>query len=111
MGWMARVLFLERIFLFATMSISGMGNAPWELFFEKWPGHEADHSPPSSVKVKNSWSYTSSVPYIGIICAYVFMAQCLIKHKNNFTITLKKCSMKMWSVLICLGIETNNELL
>jgi len=23
-------------------------------------GHEADHSPPSSAKVKNAWSYTST---------------------------------------------------
>jgi hypothetical protein len=26
----------------------------------KRPGHEADHSPPSSAKVKNVWSYTST---------------------------------------------------
>jgi hypothetical protein len=23
----------------------------------KWPGHEADHSPPSTAEVKNTWSY------------------------------------------------------
>jgi hypothetical protein len=23
----------------------------------KWPGHEADHSPPFSAEVKNVWSY------------------------------------------------------
>jgi hypothetical protein len=28
----------------------------------KWPGREADHSPPSSAKVKNAWSYTSTPP-------------------------------------------------
>jgi len=28
----------------------------------KWPWHEADHSPPSSTKVKNLWSYTSTHP-------------------------------------------------
>jgi hypothetical protein len=28
----------------------------------KWPGHEADHSPPSSVEVKNVWSYTTTPP-------------------------------------------------
>jgi len=27
----------------------------------KWPGHKADHSPPSSDKVKNVWSYTSTL--------------------------------------------------
>jgi len=26
----------------------------------KWPGREADHSPPSSAKVKDVWSYTST---------------------------------------------------
>jgi hypothetical protein len=28
----------------------------------KPPGHEVDHSPPSSVEVKNAWSYTSISP-------------------------------------------------
>jgi hypothetical protein len=28
----------------------------------KWPGHEADHSPPPSAEVKNAWSYTSTPP-------------------------------------------------
>jgi hypothetical protein len=28
----------------------------------KWPGHEADHSPPFSAEVKNAWSYTSTPP-------------------------------------------------
>jgi hypothetical protein len=28
----------------------------------KWPGHEADHSPPSSSEVKNVWHYTSDPP-------------------------------------------------
>jgi hypothetical protein len=28
----------------------------------KWPGCEADHSPPSSAEVKNAWSYTSTPP-------------------------------------------------
>jgi hypothetical protein len=28
----------------------------------KWPGHEADLSPPSSVEVKNAWSCTSTPP-------------------------------------------------
>jgi hypothetical protein len=29
----------------------------------KWPGREADHSPPSSAEVKNAWSYTSTPQY------------------------------------------------
>jgi hypothetical protein len=26
----------------------------------KWPGREADHSPPSSAEVKNAWRYNSA---------------------------------------------------
>jgi hypothetical protein len=44
------------------------------------PGCEADHSPPPSAEVKNAWSYTSTPQYI-------FMAWCLIKHRDNFTFT------------------------
>ena len=29
----------------------------------KWPGREADHSPPFSAEVMNYWSYTSTSPY------------------------------------------------
>jgi hypothetical protein len=39
----------------------------------KQPGREADHSPLTSAKVKKTWMYTSTPPY-------VFMAQCLVKH-------------------------------
>jgi hypothetical protein len=37
----------------------------------KWPGREADHSPPTNAAVKNTWIHTSTPPY-------VFMAHCLI---------------------------------
>jgi len=30
----------------------------------KWTGHEVDHSPPSSSKVNNKWSYT----FIPLLC-------------------------------------------
>jgi hypothetical protein len=46
----------------------------------KLPGREAGHSPPSSAEVKNAWSYTSTPQY-------VFMAWCLVKHRDNFTFT------------------------
>jgi len=39
----------------------------------KWPGHGANHSPPSSAEIKNTWSCTSITPHF-------FMAWCLIKH-------------------------------
>jgi hypothetical protein len=48
----------------------------------KRPGREADHSPPSSPEVKNAWRYTS-------IPEYVFMARCLVKHRDNFTLSLQ----------------------
>jgi hypothetical protein len=40
-------------------------------------GREADQSPPSSAEVKNAWRYTFT--------PYVFMAWCLVKHRDNFT--------------------------
>jgi len=43
-----------------------------------WP---ADHSPTYSAKVKNMWSYKSTPKFI-------FMAWCLVKHRDNFTFTL-----------------------
>jgi hypothetical protein len=33
----------------------------------KWPGREADHSPPKSAEVKNTWIYTSTPPYIFMV--------------------------------------------
>jgi hypothetical protein len=39
-------------------------------------GCETDHSPSSSAKVKNVWSYT-----------YIFMVWYLAKHRSNFTFT------------------------
>jgi hypothetical protein len=42
----------------------------------KWPGHEADHSPPSSAEVKNAWSYTSTLQY-------TFMAWCSVKAQGQ----------------------------
>jgi len=48
----------------------------------KRPRCEADHSPPSSVEVKNAWSYT-------LTPIYAFMAWCIVKHRNNFTFTLR----------------------
>jgi hypothetical protein len=38
------------------------GDFPWG----KWPGREADHSPPTSIEVKNAWIYTSTPP-----CAFM----------------------------------------
>jgi hypothetical protein len=42
----------------------------------KWPVHEADHSPPTSAKIKNTWSDTSTPPY-------AFMAWCSVKAQGQ----------------------------
>jgi hypothetical protein len=47
----------------------------------KWLWREAGHSTPYSVEVKNAWSYTSTPPHI-------FMAWCLVKHRENFILPL-----------------------
>jgi hypothetical protein len=44
----------------------------------KWPGSEADHSLPSSAEVK----IPGAIPPFP---QYVFMAWCLVKHRDNFT--------------------------
>jgi hypothetical protein len=44
----------------------------------KRPGRATDHSPPSSAEVKNAWNYAFTPQY-------VFMAWCLVKHRDNFT--------------------------
>jgi len=46
---------------------------------DHWPWHEADHSPPSSAVVMNTYSYTS-------IPLYVLMVWCSFKHRDNFTL-------------------------
>jgi hypothetical protein len=58
------------ILLFTTVSRTALGPTqppiqwvPGALSLGvKWPGREADHSPPSSAEVKNAWSYTSTLP-------------------------------------------------
>jgi hypothetical protein len=78
-----------RVFLFTTASRPALG--PTQPPIQWIPGalslgvkltrREADHSPPSSVEVKNAWSYTSTPQY-------VFMAWCLVKVKHrDFTFT------------------------
>jgi hypothetical protein len=38
----------------------------------KWPGREAEHSPPTSAAVKKTWIYTTTPPYVFI--AYCFIS-------------------------------------
>jgi hypothetical protein len=46
----------------------------------KRPWHEADQSTPTSAKFKKVWIYTCTPPY-------AFMAQYIVKHKDNLTFT------------------------
>jgi hypothetical protein len=86
--WGSRVRFPAGagIFLFTTASRMALGSTqppiqwvPGALSLEvKRPGHEADHSPPSSAEVKNAWSYISTPPIHlhGVV---------LSKRRYNFT--------------------------
>jgi hypothetical protein len=91
MVWMTRVQFpggndaILFFFLLHPVQLWGpldlLLNGYWGTYpGVKWPGCEADHSPLSSAKVKNAWSYTSTPQY-------VFMLLCLVKHRDNFTFT------------------------
>jgi hypothetical protein len=51
----------------------------------KWPGREADRSPPSSAEIVNAWRYSLH----GVVStAYVLMAWYLVKYRHNFTFYL-----------------------
>jgi hypothetical protein len=81
----------DGIFFFATASRPALGPTHHPLQWVprvltprvKWPGREADHSSLSSAEAKNAWTciFTSQC---------VFMAWCLVKHKDNFTLLLRK---------------------
>jgi hypothetical protein len=71
----AHVPILVSFFLFATASRPALRptQPPIQGVLEtispdvKWPGHQPDHTPPSSAEVKNVWSHT-------FIPTYVFVA-------------------------------------
>jgi hypothetical protein len=72
------------IFLFTTVSRTALGLTqppiqwiPGALSLGvKRPGLEADHSPPSSAKVKEEWSYTSTSQYACmVLCSVTKNAQ------------------------------------
>jgi hypothetical protein len=49
----------------------------------KWTGSEADHSPPSSAKVKNRWICTSTLHY-------AIMAWCSVKAQGQIYLYLSR---------------------
>jgi hypothetical protein len=66
-SWQGWGLFLS------TASTLALGPTQPPLPRVNQPEHEADHSHPSSAKIKNVWNYNFTLPY-------VFMVWCLIKH-------------------------------
>jgi hypothetical protein len=65
------------------------------LWGVKRQGREADHSPPTSAEVKKTWIYTSTPPY-------ALMAQCLVKHSDNFTFIIQY-SVQVIYIYLCEG--------
>jgi hypothetical protein len=107
-GWTIVVLGFDSrrglgIFLFTTVSRKALEPTqppiqwvPGALSLRvKRPGCEADQSPPCSAEVKNAWSHTSTPQY-------VFMAWCLVKHRDNFT--LRK-EMKINTSIYCFDFK------
>jgi hypothetical protein len=64
----------------------------------QWQRREADHSPESSDEIMNAWSYTSAPQY-------VFMAWCLVKHRDTFTFINVYVTV-IRSTLLCLSKNT-----
>jgi hypothetical protein len=81
-----------RTFLLTTASRPALGPTeppiqwvPWALSLGvKWPEREADHSLPSSVEVKNAWSYTSIQPIRlhGVVLSKKRVVLCRQRPKN-----------------------------
>jgi hypothetical protein len=108
MGWKIGVLGFDSqrrlgIFLFTTVSRTVLGPTqppiqwvPWALSLGvKRPGREADHSPPSSVEVKNG---------------QVFMTWCFVRQRDNFTFASCPCTQVCGSTRTSLSyLKTRNK--
>jgi hypothetical protein len=56
----------------------------------KWLVHEADHSPPPSAEVKNTWSCTSTLQYVfvvwGLIKQCTHLHGVIVKQREKFAL-------------------------
>jgi len=63
------------LFHFAAASRQALGPIqlliPWVpraiILGKKWPGREADHSPPISAEIHNAWSYNSTPEHVFMV--------------------------------------------
>jgi hypothetical protein len=89
-----KIILLGARYLFLLQSIQTSSNINKTFIFQghhwiKQPGHAAGHSPPSTAKVNNEWSYTST-PHINGMHMHDFtfnltrdLKHCNISVKNN----------------------------
>jgi hypothetical protein len=76
---------------------------PGTLYLEvKRPEHESDHSSPSSTKVKNSWSYTSTPPNTFMVL-YLVTAQWKI-YLYFISLSLSLCRSVFLPYVLCFCI-------
>jgi len=115
MSWTTGVQMLIGAGIFSlhhcVLTSSGVHPTPYPMGAGiKWPWCEADHSPPSSAKVKNTCSYIPPLPHMSSCCdslsgGYVLMVWYLVKNRDNFAFViyvLYNCQMCWNSVFkIC----------
>jgi hypothetical protein len=73
----------------ASYSMSNGGSFP----AVQMPGREANHSPPISAEVKNTWIYTSTHIYAFVASCFISYAQ---EHLHQY-LTVSKPSLRMLS--------------
>jgi hypothetical protein len=98
---------VQEIYLFSTASKPALGPTqriqwvPGAFPRVKQSGCEADHSFPTSAMANNACSITSTLPY-------TFMAWCLTKHSDNFTLSLPHMADKDFVTKIILKLQLSN---
>jgi len=112
-GWTTGVRFLAEpvkgflLFTIASRLAVGLTQPPIQCvpgalsLGMKRPRRESDHSPPSIAEVKMCVSnYTCTLQY-------VFMAWCLVKHRDNFTLYFAfTCILVSWSSKWCKALSS-----